>query len=223
MRASIRLALGASLAALLLASAVATSSANRLSISNRNFRIVWSPLIFDFVESIESPFSCSVTLEGSFHSTTITKMLRALLGHVSRASVSSCFFWFHNGAERVLGGATPATSLPWHVAHEGFSGTLPSIIGELLSLRGITLTFTGFGGLCLAVYGEANASLRLVANLNGSGVVIGTTPESSNQITRTTGGAFCPRAIRFIAPPAGTSGNRVTLLSTTTAISLRLI
>ena len=223
-RSSIRLVVSASLAALLLASAVATSSANRLSISNRSFRIIWSPLRLSTLEEGGAVAVCSVTLEGSFHSSTVTKVLRALVGHISRASLSRpCPLWFHNGSERVLERAAPATSLPWHVVYEGFTGTLPNISSAILLFRGVTFTLELGGGLCLTIYGEANAGIIVYVNLNASGVILGTIPDSGSTIRRSGPGPFCPEFLKYILPPAGTAGNRFALLGGTTVITVRLI
>ena len=58
------------LATLVLAGLVGNASAGKLSITNRNFRIVWAPLtMMAFGMGVE----CNVTVEGSLHSATIAK------------------------------------------------------------------------------------------------------------------------------------------------------
>ena len=59
-------------ATLTLALAVTSATANRLSVSNRNFRVTWTSLrLTNNVNA--NTMLCPVTLEGSFHSSTIVK------------------------------------------------------------------------------------------------------------------------------------------------------
>jgi len=104
-------------AALAMGLAVGSVSANRLSVSNRNFRITWTELMFT---SGATSISCPLTLEGSFHYWTIAKVERALIGNISRASF---------GSASCPGGHATALqeTLPWHVTYDGFRGVLPRI------------------------------------------------------------------------------------------------
>jgi len=160
-------------ATFLLAAAVSTASANRLSVNEQNHRIVWSAL--QFVASAGSTVTCAVTLEGSFHSRTITKVTNALIGHVNRASIGAC-----------TGGSATAhrETLPWHEQYHGFSGTLPTIstvtiglVGARFRIRnsveeceaGTTQTEQGFGVIGLEEFGtatsiEASGSIALRGN-----------------------------------------------------------
>ena len=84
MRMHTRMLLGSLLAALALASAVSSASANRLSLSSTTFRQVWTPLSISNSEFAVT-MTCNVTVEGSFHSAQITKVREALLGYITRA------------------------------------------------------------------------------------------------------------------------------------------
>jgi len=184
--------------------------ARNFSISNRQIRVVWTPLTWS------EPFNffnvrCNVTLEGSLHSNTIAKVIGSLIGYITRAAISRpCTggeAWFWNGAEGELTDAS--TTLPWHLRYQGFTGTLPNISTVRISLHNLKLTIKN--GVCLGTYAPAslnfsfNVSAARTATLTpGSEVIVpiaGTCPE-----TRHTG-----------------TSNTVTLLGTTTAITLFLI
>jgi len=207
-------------AAAILAAAVGTASANRLSISNRNIRVVWTPLSFNAGAS--ALVRCNVTLEGSFHSNTIAKVARALIGHISRANVArpcaAGTAWAYNGSEvnEVLGG-TLASSLPWHLTYESFEGTLPNITGVHLLLTGarFLLRATVFGVTLLCNYTTgASGNAAGIAQISG-GVVTGLRADERREI-RSESGGLCP-AGNF----SGTGA--ATLLGTTTALTIRLI
>jgi hypothetical protein len=140
-------------AALLMALAVGSASANRLSISGgRLWRAVFRPLRFLSVGATAT--SCEVTLEGSFHSGTIRKVERALIGHISRASVGRC----EVGSATVLN-----ETLPWHVQYLGFEGRLPEITRVRLILVGAGFQIKDgiFGQVCLSRTSEAEPAAGL--------------------------------------------------------------
>jgi len=61
---------------------------------------------------------CEVRLEGSLHTSTMTKTVNSLIGYVTAGSVTRC----------ARGSATiNRESLPWHRRYRGFTGTLPNI------------------------------------------------------------------------------------------------
>ena len=129
-------------AAMLMALAVSSASANRLSISHGNlWRAVFRPLRFQVSGVVAT--SCSVTLEGSFHSATIRKIERLLIGHITHASVGPC----ESGTATVL-----TETLPWHVQYLGFLGRLPIIEGGvrlILVNAAFQLRDAIFGSVCL--------------------------------------------------------------------------
>jgi len=143
MRNRIHVALAAVLGALTLAVAAHAASARNLSYSNQTYRIIWTSLTFS-ESGGNFPISCPVTLEGSFHSRTFAKVLNLLSGYITRAVV--------NNAACTEGQATILSeSLPWHVNYQGFSGTLPVIIGVRYYLIGAAFQVEpGLGVSCLA-------------------------------------------------------------------------
>src|SRR5438270_9952949 len=105
-------------ATVMMALAVSSASAAHLSTGNQNFRTVYTSLNFAEPSGFFGTISCRVTMEGSFHSATIAKVIGSLIGYVTRATAATC----------TGGGATiNQPSLPWHVRYGGFTGTLPSI------------------------------------------------------------------------------------------------
>jgi len=146
-----RLFVTAIVATALLGIAVSAASAGRLSTSSQTFRATWAELTFsDGVTAVR----CRVTMEGSYHSRTIAKVLHGLVGFVTRVTVArpcnNGTVWAYNGSEvnEVLGGTVPNT-LPWHITYKTFAGTLPNILEVRLLLMGVRfLVRTPFGLLC---------------------------------------------------------------------------
>jgi hypothetical protein len=153
-----RLLLGAVLTASLLTLACSSASAIQLSVSEPTFRVVWTPARFVFSGVT---LSCNVTLEGSFHRTTFTKVERSLIGYVTRATPSSC----SAGTMSVL-----TETLPWHVQYGGFTGTLPNISTMTLRIIGMSARWTFLSLVCLGRT-EANTPAQLIAERNGSGTI----------------------------------------------------
>src|SRR5262245_55820756 len=108
MRCYRKLLLATFTAALLLA-AVTTASGTRIaSKAQQTFRATWRALRFI---NLSGTVECAVTLEGSFHSKTYSKVAELLIGYVSRAFVNACT----GGSVIFL-----TTSLPWHIRYDGF-------------------------------------------------------------------------------------------------------
>lgn len=202
-----RLAVAALVAVIVLASATA-ASARIFSITDQHFRIVWTPLTLSDAFGFVS-VRCNFTMEGSFHSNTITKVIGSLIGYVTAARYSRpCTngeAWIWNGTEGELSGAS---TLPWHITYEGFNGTLPNVT----RLRWLVARakFTIRNGICLGTYAPANANVS--ANMSAGTATV--TWEGEN-VAATEG--ECP-ALRH----TGTS-QRATVLGTTTSLTWRLI
>jgi hypothetical protein len=115
-----KLLLGLLGAAIVLAAAVSSASANRLAISVSSQRAVWRSM--NFTGTFGVTVSCPVTLEGTLHSRTISKISGLLIGYITTARVgeASCT----GGTARAL-----TETLPWHVQFVSFTGTLPNITG----------------------------------------------------------------------------------------------
>ena len=214
MRKHNKLILASFAATLMMALAVTgTASARSFSITNRNFRVIWTSLEFTNETSFGT-VRCRVTMEGSFHSSTISKVEKALIGHVSRANVAG---------ERCTGGSATIdqTSLPWHVTYSGFTGTLPTTIRTIRVLLNGPRFEIREGGifrlLCRATVetnNQARGEIILTANEEAANI----SPDINTNIPLT--GAGCPENGRF-SSPAG--DGRVTLLGNTTRIRVTLI
>jgi hypothetical protein len=153
-----RLLLAAALTASFLALACSSASAIQLSLSEPTFRVVWTPARFTFSGVT---VSCNVTLEGSFHSTSLTKVTGSLIGYVTRATPGSC----SNGTMSVL-----TATLPWHVQFGSFTGTLPNITTMTTRVIGMSASWTFLGLTCLGRT-EAGTPAGLIAERNGAGTL----------------------------------------------------
>lgn len=211
-------------AALMLALAVSAASARNLSSSSQTFRVVWNPLTFAS-EAGTPEIRCRVTLEGSFHSRSIAKVARALIGSITRAIVGRpCernTAWAFNGTEtnETLGNTTLPTSLPWHLTYENFSGTLPNItrIGLLLDRARFLLraTILGFPVLCTyTLNAAAGRNAAGIAEREVGGALTTLAADPSRLISSDTGG--CPSG-RF------SGSGPVTVLNSAARITVTLI
>jgi outer membrane murein-binding lipoprotein Lpp len=211
MRRHGKLLLAAVAATAMLAATVSAASANRLSTSSQQIRVVWEALNMGANEiSIE----CRVTLEGSFHSRTVAKVTNALIGFISRASMSP------SETCRREGGAETATfltaTLPWHALYRSFTGTLPLITSVRIGLIGSAVLVRAAGVSCLYQSTATNPSGG-IATLGAGGTVTGMRADETLTIPLTSGGFLCAETSQF----SGTG--RVSVLGSTTAISVRLI
>jgi hypothetical protein len=209
MRTRSKLVLTALAATLLMGFAVSAASANRIATSSRNFRVVWTGLVFTDEEGV-GRVTCPVTLEGSFHSSTISKVPNALIGFVSRASVtsSSC----NGGGATILG----ASSLPWHITYDSFTGTLPTITAINVLLSRTAFLVNVFGINCL--YQENGVSrARGRINVGAGGVVSTLDPDPTIRLPKFSGSFLCPERGGF------TGTGTVTNLANTTRITVTLI
>jgi hypothetical protein len=146
--------LAALAATLLLGIAAGSAAANRLSVSERSFRMTWTPLRIGTFES--TLWECNLTLEGSFHSSIFVKTRGLLLGSITRAAISGC--------EVTLLTAT----LPWHVIYRSFSGLLPRISNIRIAFAGVSFSYAL--GLCL-IRVRTESPLNFIAKLNAEGVI----------------------------------------------------
>lgn len=205
-------------AALLMALVITNASANRLSLSNHNFRIAWRSLEFGEPGGGLPLERCPLTLEGSFHSNTIRKVENALIGHISRASVitASCT----GGSATVL-----QERLPWHLTYQGFHGTLPRITAVRFLVIGLSLktgeTIVGVNFFCLMA-STTESPFAGEAAIEAGGNISTFQPDAANGIpVRGAGGGGCPvTSVNFSSP---TGDGQVTLLGNTTRIRLTLI
>src|SRR4029077_15971917 len=110
-----KLTLVALASALILTGLVGSASANRLSQSSLQFKLSYTPL--SIIPSFGGTVRCPVTVEGSYHATTITKTAGALIGYLTSYVVGTC------EAGRLRANTE---TLPAHIQYEGFTGSLPN-------------------------------------------------------------------------------------------------
>jgi hypothetical protein len=220
MRNRTKVVMTALTAALALSVAVSSASARRIELSNQNIRAVWevnSKLTLSNAEG-GLTLACPVTLEGSFHSRTLSKVSGQLIGYVTRAFLTRSGCVVTGGVEdiRILNGVeTTTNTLPWHIRYDSFTGTLPNITSIRLQLVNASFVLTAFGVNCL--YKSTTARPAFADTLVTAGAVTGLRALSERFIPVFEGGFLCPEETRF----TGTA--RVTLLGTTTAIRVRLV
>jgi hypothetical protein len=194
---------------LLLAAAVGTATARNYSFSNQNIRATWTRLSFEGGAGII--LSCQLTLEGSFHRRTITKVARSLIGAITRVRIKE---------EACTNGTlTPRNeTLPWHLTYEGFTGSLPDIVGILLLFSRFRFGLDTPGGICTADYGIATDNITLRIAVTSGEVPIMFPVEGRSTATREGAGrGICQPITEF----RGTGV--VTLLAASTRIRVLLI
>lgn len=192
-------------ATVVLSLAIGSASANRLSISNRNVRTTWASLQIE-----PGAVRCPVTLEGSFHSQTISKVSGVLMGHISRAFVSNpnCT----GGHATVL-----QETLPWHDTYCGFEGALPNITGLCIDLTNMAfnLEIPLFGISCLWRTSVATPA-RFFARVGAGGAITSVRANERSAIPLTGGCAL-------LGNVSLAGEGRMFLLGTTNSVFLRLI
>ncbi len=202
-----RLLLTALIATTTLATALSNASANRLSISNKNIRAAWTSLELSNTVTSEV-IRCPVTLEGSFTESTIRKVLRALIGLVSKASV---------GGSSCTGGTATVRqeTLPWRFTYDGFTGTLPNITSVKALLIRASVEIRASLATCQAQTEEEEPGVD-IANLGTGGEVTGLRAEEATRIKLR--GGLCG-----LGSGSFSGTGAVTLLGTTTRITITLI
>lgn len=136
-------------AAIILALAIGSATARRIEFMEPGFLIRWTNLAF-----IAGGFrvSCPVTLEGSFHSKTVSKVCGQLIGYISIAQIPV-------GEEPPCRGGTAralAERLPWHIQYNSFTGTLPTIRTIRLAIPNARFQILAGGITCLVGTMQSN-------------------------------------------------------------------
>ncbi len=212
MRNRSKLLLAALTAALTLGALISTAGANRLALSNNAFRATWNPMVFGAGTGF-GEVRCPVTIEGSFHSRTLSKNPEQLIGYVTSAIV--------NGARCAGGSARILTeSLPWHLEYESFVGRLPRI--EAVNLNVVGGKFLVRSNLlnieCLYT-STATEPMKGAVNLNTTtGVAENIRITEEPGIPKTSGPAGCPNPGKL-----GGTTNSLTLQGTATKITITLV
>jgi hypothetical protein len=211
--------------AIMLAAAVNTASARRIETSSQSFRAAWgAENKLTFAAAGGRSAICPVTLEGSFHSRTISKVSGQLIGYITRAALTqtACTFVsvenaiILNGTERLPEGTTTTSTLPWHILYISFRGTLPTISSIRVSLRGASFLLRAAGVTCLYEATTANPAFGEI-EVNAEGKVTGLRAEEATRILKHSGSFLCPGEGTF----AGTA--HVTQQGNATAIFVRLV
>ncbi len=194
------------IASLCLATAVSSASARRLETSEQHFLAIWTLLTFNEAGG-GTPIECPVTLGGSFHSKTLSKVSGQLVGYITEAHVAeaSC----HNERARVL-----AETLPWHIQYNSFTGTLPNITGIRTTLIGASFLVRAFGFIsCLYRTSQAEPAFGTINVTSGSANTL--TADNTHTIRSQTGGcpagSFGGTAEVFVQENPGLSGTRITV------------
>jgi hypothetical protein len=201
---------------------VGTASAGRLSVSSSGFRAYWSSLWF-LERGTTLIAGCEITLEGSFHSRTIRKVIDTLIGYITRVKIrhpcaGASTVYAYDGIEELGGGSGPLTNtLPWHVAYDGFAGTLPSIEKIFTLFTGMRFEFMDFFRQ-QATYGGPASNITLEWFLGARGAVDAIQPERNARLTKTAGAAFFPATVEVFR-----AGLVAELNNGATRITIRLI
>jgi hypothetical protein len=194
-------------ATLILTFAVGTASAGRLSVNSPTLRVTWASLELSNSARIGSPLRCPLTLEGSFHSRSIAKVARRLIGYISTARVGTC-----TGGSMTL----HAESLPWHLTYESFAGTLPNITEITLLLTGMFFEINNGAATCSART-EPRNNAAFISRIDPTTRRITSLAADPTRRIPLTGG-LCALTTGFFEGNGG-----VTQLGTTTGITVTLI
>ena len=190
-------ALSTVIATVTLALIVSTANARIVDYSSSTYRITFSELEF-VAGSVTN--TCAITLEGSLHARTMTKVLNSLMGYITRAEANNC---------RVVTTLLTET-LPWHVRYRGFSGNLPNITLLLIRARANFQVAT-----CLA---SAEFDARLTRTPS-TGALTGLSVPTNANLPLT--GILCP-APRLGSLRSNRNGT-ITQLNSSTLITVTLI
>jgi hypothetical protein len=213
MRNPAKLGLAGLVATCLLAFAVGTAWARRIELSEQGFLARWTttrPLI---VNVAGMSVSCPVTLEGSFHSRTLSKVCGQLIGYITSAQIPSTSPPCEGGTMTALAG-----SLPWHVQYNSFTGTLPNITRIRITMIGFRVATTPTGSITCLVGTTQTKPLAGDININGSH-----TAESFTMLPefRIPGEGFC--SVAGEASVSGTTAVLGTLVTPQVSITVRLV
>ncbi len=207
----IRLMLVALTATSILAATITIAHANRFSVSNQQFRVVWANLEASNT-AVEGTVRCPLTLEGSFHGKTITKTRGLLVGYVTRPAL---------GNNVCTGGHATILEelLPWHLTYNNFTGTLPTITGITFNLIRDAFIIDLAGNSCKGLTTVLSPARAIVIPGAGGGITGLRIDETATiPVTNGPGGILCGIGSIF-----GQGTGRVTLLGTANAISVTLI
>lgn len=143
--------------------AVSAASARRLEVSEQRFLAIWTSL--NFSGGFGPTVLCPVTLAGSFHSRTISKVSGQLVGYVTEASVDS--------PNCTNGHATVRTeTLAWHVQYNSFTGTLPEIGTIKIQLVGARFRIEDSGVTCESTTSQSRPAFGTITREANGGLLV---------------------------------------------------
>jgi hypothetical protein len=178
-------ALAVTASVIVMALAVSGASARRIAASEANFLVSWSPTSPISIHAAGFIIRCPVTIDGSYHSRTISKVCGLLIGYINQAIVAN---------PNCTGGhATVLTeTLPWHVRYLRFRGRLPIIENFDLLMVGVRLQDeTSEGVRCL--FGTTNAhpgAGSVTVTTEAEGALTATSMRGLPEFTIPLGGGF---------------------------------
>jgi hypothetical protein len=139
------------LSTFLMVVAVSGAAARRFETTEQGFLARFSPLVIQ-AGGAEHRVSCPLTLEGSFHSKTLSKVCGQLIGYLTRAQVPT-------GLEPPCQGGTATAlteTLPWHILYNSFAGRLPNITSMRVLFRKVSYQIRNSGLTCQIATTEAH-------------------------------------------------------------------
>jgi hypothetical protein len=213
-----------------LGAAAGTAHARNLSIrgAERGIRFTWRGFRVSMVESnVGFATECPVTMEGSFHSTSMPKINRWLVGYVNRARVAEASCRGIIGPEEMHGGeAYPVKmqflteSLPWHLRYASFAGTLPGITSVRIELIGPAIRVYELpSGVACLYRSEAGHPMPYTLTLGAGRDVTAVRPDASPAALPLVSGIFCEIGDRGLSY----SGDGALSSSSGTTVSISLI
>jgi hypothetical protein len=133
------------IATVALAAALAgTANARRIAFTEQRFLSHFSG--FQVIAGAMN-IECPASLEGSFHSKTIAKVQRSLIGYITEVRFKrpcrNGQFWARTTQE-----GRPET-LPWHILYEKFIGALPNILEIEITIDNLGIVVESVGVVCL--------------------------------------------------------------------------
>jgi len=187
MKRHVQLALAGIAATLLLGLAANPTFAGRLSLTARTIKIVWPRLEFND-ETGTARATCPVTLQGSFHSSTMRKTVGAVLGYVNGHETGRCSFG-EAEFERGISGV-------WSIQYVGFTGTLPSLSGFTVKIVGVKYWFTAFNNEICTYYEAGSEQVKGTFQIEERARITGFALDTMVFLPKTGLQFFCPARSR---------------------------
>jgi len=150
-------------AVIVLGFGASTSAAGRFSTSHQSFRATFASWE---IGGLFGTTTCALTLEGSLHSRTISKVVGTLIGYITSARSGAC---------ASLTAAVLTETLPWHLRYGAFTGSLPGITAIRTNIVGYAFSLRETGGITCLVRSTEGEPATLTYTREGSGGLISAT------------------------------------------------